>query len=294
MRRDLEALTPVQALRFALEAQAWVLDVDGCLVRTARAGGAGGVPIDGAIELLQWLRGRGREFIVCTNASQRPASEYAAHLRALGLDIADAQMMTAATAAAAHLAAAHPGAAVLAVGDNGLTDALQLEGLEVTGTARPGVKAVVVGAADSYSAQRLNQACLAIADHAARLYVTVDTPWFHGGLQRSVSTSTAIAHAISGITGAAPTVCGKPSIAIGEVLRARLGGPGRDIVVVGDMASIEVQLARQMQALGVLVLSGGTAAADLAQLPPLHRPHLVADDVGHLLRQMEETQREGD
>lgn len=294
MRPDLDALTPTHALRYAVDAQAWVLDVDGCLVRTARAGGAGGVPIDGAIELLQWLRGRNRQFIVCTNASQRPAGEYAAHLRSLGLDISDAEMMTAATAAAAHVAVAHPGATVLPVGDRGLIDALQVEGLAVSSTAGARVRAVVVGAADSYSARQLNEACLAIADHEAQLYVTVDTPWFHGGMQRSVSTSTAIAGAITSITGVHPIVCGKPSVAIGEVLRGRLGGGSSDIVVVGDMASIEVQLARQMQALGVLVLSGGTAQASLTQLAPRHRPHLVVDDVGHLLRQMEEIRRQGD
>ena len=66
-------------------APGWVLDVDGCLVRTAKAGGAGGVPIEGAVDLLNWLHANGKQVIVCTNASQRPVTYYAAHLRKIGL-----------------------------------------------------------------------------------------------------------------------------------------------------------------------------------------------------------------
>jgi NagD protein len=145
---------------------------------------------------------------------------------------------------------------------------------------------VVVGAADSYSAASINAACLAIADHGAAFYTSVDTPWFHGGLQRSVAVSSAIAAAIAAVTGRRAEICGKPSVALGQVLRTRLGGAGRRLVVVGDMASIEIQLAHQMGAIGVLVMSGGTSAADLPALPPEHRPHVTVAHVGELIRRM--------
>lgn len=279
-----------QDMQGLLDAQGWVLDVDGCLVRTARAGGTGGSLIDGAGELLQWLRERGSDYIICTNASQRPAREYAAHLRELGLPVPDACMVTAATAAADYIAATHPGARVLPVGDAGLEDALRERGIPTVtpADARDGAvpQAVVVGAADHYAAAAINAACLAIADHAAAFYVTVDAPWFHGGVRRSVSVSTAIAAAITSVTGRRAEVCGKPSVAIGQVLRERLGGAGRRLAVVGDMASIEIQLAHQMGAVGVLVLSGGTSAAELPALPPEFRPHVTATDVGELIRRM--------
>ena len=63
----------------------WIIDVDGCLVRTVRTGGAGGVPIDGAAEFLDELERRGERYIVCTNASELTPEEYAQNLRALGL-----------------------------------------------------------------------------------------------------------------------------------------------------------------------------------------------------------------
>ncbi|MCK2127379.1 HAD hydrolase-like protein [Thauera aromatica] len=281
------ALVEADAVQTAAEAHGWVLDVDGCLVRTAAAGGAGGAPIPGAVELLRWLRRHERNFVVCTNASQRPARDYARHLREIGLDVADHELMTAATAAAGYIAAHHPGARVLTVGSDGLEDALRHEGMEL---ARPGealADVVVVGAADVYASAVLNAACLAIADKGAAFYVTVDAPWFYGGLGRSVATSSAIAAAIAFPTGRKATVCGKPSTALGEVLCQRLGGDGSRIVVVGDVASIEVRLAHQMGALGVLVMSGGTSPGDISGLEPMDRPDLQVADVGELVALIE-------
>lgn len=274
------------AVRQLVAADGWMLDVDGCLVRTSKAGGAGGEAIAGAAELLEWLRRHDKRFVVCTNASQRPVRTYAAHLREIGLDVADDEMMTAATAAADYIAITHPGARVLVVGDVGLTEAIAERGLTLAPSHAADADVVVVGAADSFGSANLNGACLSIADRGAPLYVSVDTPWFHGGVKRSVASSSAIAAAIGWVTGIKAQVCGKPSQALGTVLRARLGGEGKRLVVVGDMASIEVQLAHQMGALGALVMSGGTSVSDLPGLPPEHRPHWHGRDVGELVQQM--------
>jgi HAD superfamily hydrolase (TIGR01450 family) len=265
-------------------APGWVLDVDGCIVRTTAAGGSGGVPITGAVELVHWLKATGKKIVVCTNASQRTPARYGASLRAMGFDIEDGEMMTAATAAAAYVRTHHADGPVVAIGDEGLLDALRAEGVvSASDDPRPPV-AVVVGAADTYATRDINAACLAIADNAAAFYVTVDTPWFHGGVKKAVSASTAIARAIESVTGRSPVVCGKPAAAIAEVISDRLGLAGRDLVVVGDMASIEVKMARDMRAYGVLVLSGGTGPEDLPGLPPAHQPDACFENVGALLQ----------
>ncbi|WP_397475897.1 HAD-IIA family hydrolase [Pusillimonas sp.] len=267
-------------------ADGWMLDVDGCLVRTSKAGGAGGQLIEGAAQLLDWLRRHERQFVICTNASQRTVATYAAHLRHIGLDIADHEMMTAATAAADTIARAHPGARVLVVGDEGMVEAVRAAGLELADSDASDAQAVVVGAADHYNSSNLNAACLSIADHGAPLYTSVASPWFHGGVKRSIAVSSAIARAIASVTGASPIVCGKPSPELGAGLRRRLGGPDSRIVIVGDAAAAEIVLARQMGALGVLVLSGATHADALPHLPDEQRPHWVAKDVGELFKQL--------
>jgi ribonucleotide monophosphatase NagD (HAD superfamily) len=178
--------------------------------------------------------------------------EYSKHLREIGLDVADHEMMTAATAAADYIALKHPGATVLTIGDVGLDDALKSKGIEQAHIGGAAAQVVLIGAADQYTSKSVNAACLAIADHGAACYVTVNLPWFHGGNQRSVAMSSAIGRAVASITGCQPQVCGKPSQAIGDVLRTRLGGPDRQLVVIGDQAKVEVRLARQMGALGIL------------------------------------------
>jgi NagD protein len=265
-----EVLNATDATLLAIaRAPGWVLDVDGCLVRTAAAGGFRGSTMPGAPAFIRWLRDHGRQFVVCTNASQRPVREYAAHLRAIGLDVADHEMMTAATAAAAHIAKVHPRARTLAIGDRGLHDALRERQVDVCDSTARSAGVVVVGGA-----------CLAVADNNAALYVTAEAPWFHGGIERTVSASAAIARAIAAITGCQARMCGKPSLSIAQLLSDQLEPADGDIVVVGDSAEAEMKLAHIMGARGVLVFSGATSASDVANLPADQRPHLCADDVG--------------
>ncbi|PWU55444.1 HAD family hydrolase [Micromonospora globispora] len=259
---------------------AWVLDVDGCLMRTASPGGAGGAAMPGAAELVRDLKAAGHELIVCTNASQRPPARYAAHLRANGIDVADEEFVTAGSAAADYVAVHHPGARVLVVGADGVADPLCRHGVSLADPADADLAdVVVVGVADNYPAPLLNAAGLAV-DAGAPLYTTVDVPWFHGGLGKSVAVSAMIANAIGWATGVVPQVLGKPSPGLAETLSRRLGAQAV-VAVVGD-ALVEVQLARHMGARAVLVLSGATTAADLSVLPGGQHPDLVLDDVAAL------------
>lgn len=280
---DILETVSVDTVEAIARAPAWMLDVDGCLVRTIQAGGLGGGAMPGAPQFLQWLRDNGRRFLVCTNASQRPVGHYAAHLRQIGIDVADHELITAATAAAAHIGRTHRDVPTLAIGDRGLKEALHQHHVQLCEPESRSAGVVVVGAADTYATAELNAACLAVSDNDAALYVTADTSWFHGGMGRAISASTAIARAITSITGKRAQLCGKPSWPIAHCIRDCLQAEGSDLVVVGDSAFAEMTLARMMGAFGVLVLSGATKRADLAGLPPDQRPYLCADDVGELL-----------
>jgi NagD protein len=262
--------------------RAWVLDVDGCLMRTARAGGAGGTAMPGAGKLVDALRRAGHTVLICTNASQKPPREYAAHLRSAGIDVPDADFITAGSAAADYIAAHHAGSRVLVVGEEGLADPIRGLGLELADADTKGLAdVVVVGAANGYSNELLNAACLAV-DAGAPLYTTVNVPWFHGGLGKSIAVSGTIAAAIGWTTGTAAQVLGKPSAALGETLLHRLGTPAGQITVVGD-ATAEIELARSMGANSALVLSGATSPELLATLEGAARPDLAVADVAELL-----------
>lgn len=264
----------------------WMLDVDGCLVSTSRAGGAGGSLLPGATELLAHLYAAGHSVVICTNASERTPAHYAKHLRSLGLDARDEDFITAGSAAADYVAHHHPGATVLALGAEGITRPLADLGLTLADpqAERPGGLAdvVLVGAQDLYTRDELNAACLAV-DAGAALYTTVGSPWFHGGRGKSVAVSSVMAHAIAWATGVTPHVLGKPSPALGETLQRRLGVPAAEITIVGD-APAEIALARAMGSHAALVLSGATSAADLAALQGADRPEVAVAGIADLLK----------
>ena len=263
----------------------WVLDVDGCLVRTDRAGGAGGVALTGAIDFVTELERAGHQVLVCTNASELPPAAYADHLRELGFPITDEQFVTAGSAAADHVAAHHPGARVIALGGEGTSQPLVDRGLTlITDGNLDGCAAVIVGAAPAYHRDELNAACLAV-EAGAVLYVTQNSAWFHGGRKRTIAVSALIAAAITWATGVEPRVAGKPSEVLAEALLERLGKPAPETAVVGD-AIAEIRLARVMGAHSVAVLSGALTTDDIDRSDVSLRPDLVIADVGALHRQL--------
>lgn len=259
----------------------WMLDVDGCLVSTARAGGAGGVPMPGAIELLDALYAAGHSVIICTNASEKTPADYADHLRETGLNARDEDFTTAGSAAAEYIAHHHPGARVLAVGAEGISVPLAGYGLELAEPGGQPADVVLVGAARGYSTDLINAACLAV-DAGAPLYSTQASPWFHGGRGKSVAVSAVMASAIAWATGVQPRVLGKPSPFLGETLQRQLGVPAEAITIVGD-AVAEIDLARAMGANAALVLSGATDADRLGTLEGAERPDVALADVAELL-----------
>lgn len=264
-----------------LNSRGWVLDVDGCLMRTARAGGVGGEAMAHAADLVEALYSAGHAVVVCTNASAKTPQDYAAHLREQGIGVRDEDFMTAGSAAAEFIAFHHAGARVLALGEQGIRAPLRSLGADLFEPGQPGLADVVlVGAADVYSTAGINAASLAV-EAGAPLYTTVDVPWFHGGRGKSVCVSAAIANAIGWAAGATPQVLGKPSKALGETLLRRLDVPANEVTVVGD-ATVEIMLARHMGANSTLVLSGATAAGQLDALTGAARPDAALADVAEL------------
>lgn len=262
----------------------WMLDVDGCLMSTDRPGGQGGQPMPSAGTFLAHLYESGHRVVVCTNASERTPTDYAEHMRSVGIPIRDEDFMTAGSAAADYVADHHPQDRVLAVGADGLVSPLRDRGARLVGPDASSVDVVVIGDAESYSHEMINAACVAVEAGAA-LYTTVLRPWFHGGLGKAVAISALMTTAVGWAGNHEPQILGKPAPSLAKTVQRRLDLPADQICIVGD-ASAEIELARHIGAHAALVLSGNLKPEDLAGLSGSDVPDTVVTDIDVLCRHL--------
>ncbi|MEZ0240479.1 MAG: HAD-IIA family hydrolase, partial [Chloroflexota bacterium] len=288
---DLVARIDSPDLRAALAGvRALVLDADGVLMSRNR-------PIPGSPEALVELRRRGIPYRVVTNFSSAHRSSLAAGFgKATGLAVDGAEIITAASAAAAYTAAHHAGAPllVLAAADARREwDGQRLLTPEAADRDGVQVGAVVIGdAGDDLSYRNLDIAFRQL--RAGAEFVAMHrNPWWI--TERGVTLDAgAVVAGLEFALGRRAVVSGKPSPvvfrqAVAE-LRSdirRLPGTGArrlrvgEVAMVGDDAQADVAAAKRVGLRGVLVLSGKTSAEDLERPRPgrANQPDAVASDL---------------
>ena len=265
-------------LRAALDGVgAFVLDADGVLMFK-------GAPIAGSPEALVELRRRAVPYRVVTNFSSAHRSTLAAAFgKATGLAVDAAEIITAASAAAAYTAERHPGAPllVLAAPDARREWAGQevLSPDEADARAEP-VAAVVIGdAGDDLSYRNVDIAFRQL--HAGAEFVAMHrNPWWMTPKGFTLDAG-AIVAGLEFALGRRAVVSGKPSPvvfrqAVAELraeLAARTAGRvgtrlrARDVVMVGDDPRADIAAARRVGLRGILVLTGKVDATEAAASP---------------------------
>ena len=261
----------------------FMFDVDGTLILSDSSLGGYKV-LPGAIEVLEALRRRAIPFVALTNGSAYPPAEQAAKLRALGLPIEDAQMLTP-SSVAADMMPRRGVRRVLVLGTPGVGHALEEAGLETVFTGQPGTEtadAVYIGWHPDCGMKDIEVACKAIWN-GAKLYVASDVPFFASSAGKTIGYSHAITAAVRKMTGAPMILTGKPSLNALRFIARKLGVPMAKVGVVGDDPVVEIIMARRGGATGFGVTTGFNKADDWAAQPPLRRPHRVLGSVGDLL-----------
>ena len=273
------------------DARGFIFDMDGTLALGDR-GNHGLTPLPGAVALLDWLRSRGRPYVVFTNGTNRTPAQFARVLREAGLDVPDDQMMTPASSAVL-MFAKRGYKRVMVLGTEGLTGPLTEAGIEVVPPVEPAedtrpseepadVDAVFVGWFRDFTMSHLEAACHAVWA-GAELYSASETPFFAAAGGRALGTSRAISAMIRSVTGCRLTVTGKPSPDALRAAAARLGVPAKRLVVVGDDPLLEVPMAHRGGALAIAVQTGLAGPDAYEHLPPDKRPHLHLRGIDELL-----------
>ncbi|WP_433666569.1 HAD-IIA family hydrolase [Nocardia sp. CA-136227] len=252
--------------------EALLLDLDGTLFR-------GHERIPGAPEALSAGAPEQRLMYVTNNAS-RSADAVALHLRELGFDAHEDEVVTSAQAAARLLAQRiPPGSTVLVVGTDDLMSEVENVGLQAIRRfdgALP--SAVVQGHSPQTGWPDLAEAAYALRQGALWVAANTDAtlPTERGLAPGNGSMVAALRHA----SGLEPIVAGKPYAPLMEDALERAGT--RDALVVGDRLDTDIDGAHTTGLESFMVLTGVSTLEDLRAQPADRMPTYIAESLDAL------------
>ncbi|WP_270887835.1 HAD-IIA family hydrolase [Pedococcus sp. 5OH_020] len=258
--------------------RAVVCDLDGVVYRGPEA-------VDHAVSALSALT---VPVVYATNNASRPPQEVAAHLTDLGLHVSGRDVATSSEAGAAELARRlPPGSTVLAIGGEGVREALRQHSFRVvTGTQAQESRdetyaGVLQGYGPAVTASDLAQAAYAVSAGALWVATNIDeTLPTHLGTAPGNGTLVA---AVQRATGCEPIVVGKPHAPLYRLCADRLGQPASQLLAVGDRLDTDIAGAVEAGMDSALVLTGVDSVTSLAGAPAPLRPTYVVPDLRALV-----------
>jgi glycerol-1-phosphatase len=260
-----------------------MLDLDGVVY-------VGPDAVPGAPAHLDRARAAGMHLAYGTNNASRTPHRVAEHLRDLGIDASDEDVVTSAQAAARLLSEQLPaGSAVFLVGGRGLEVALAELGLRPVQDRDEKPAAVVSG----FSADLRWSTVIAGA-----ILVRDGLPWVASNTDLTVPTphgpgpgNGALVGVVARFAEREPVVAGKPEPPLFEETLRRVGGERP--LVVGDRLDTDIQGARKVGYDSLLVMTGVTDVRTLVSAAPPLRPSYVASDLSALGRPQPQPEQAG-
>lgn len=240
-------------------------------------------PVPGSPEALRALLDAGKRLVFVTNNPGKHPAAYAERLRGMGVEIEEAQIVTAgmvvARLAGEAAVAAGAGGSAFVIGAPALREMVAATGARVLeGDEGREADAVVVSGHRGFDYDELLTAKRAL-DRGAALFATSHDPTmpFPGG---EVPGTGAILAAVETASGKRATIAGKPERHLFEMALEELGVAG-PAAMVGDRISSDVVGGARAGLETILVLSGTTTREEAAAAKPA--PDFVLENLSGLL-----------
>ena len=252
--------------------EAWLMDMDGVLVREEHA-------IDGADRFLARLRELGRPFMLLTNNSIYTQRDLAARLRRSGLEVPETAIWTSALATARFLSDQRPGGSAYVVGEAGVTTALHEAGYTLT---ERDPDYVVLGETRTYSFESITRAIRLIGGGARFIATNPDTtgPSAEGPMPATGS----VAALVSRATGVDPYYVGKPNPLMMRSALNAIEAHSETTAMIGDRMDTDVVAGLEAGLETILVLTGVTTPGEAERYS--YRPSRIVDSVAELIDQL--------
>lgn len=252
---------------------ALLLDLDGVVY-------VGPDAVAHSVEAIRAARSSGVVAAYVTNNASRPPAVVAEHLRELGLEVDEHDVVTSAQAGAREVAArVPPGSRVLVVGGPGVAHAIRARGLEPVHTAAAHPAAVLMGYGPDVSWRDLAEASYAVG--AGAYFVATNTDTTIPLAQGIAPGNGTLVAAVVAATGRAPLVAGKPFAPLMHESVERIAA--RSPLIVGDRLDTDIEAGHRAGIPTLLVLTGVTGVDELLAAPPERRPTYVAADLRGLV-----------
>ena len=249
-----------------------VLDLDGVVY-------VGRDAVHGAAEALNAAQSGGMHLAFVTNNAARPPSVVGDHLRELGIDASDEDVVTSAQAAARLMAVQLPeGSRVFLVGGEGLDLALRERGLQPVTSGTDDVAGVVQGYGPDMPWKQIMQGATLVRS---------GLPWVASNTDMTIPTPSGVApgngaavRMVAEFADREPQVAGKPERPLFEETLTRVGGERP--LVIGDRLDTDIAGAVTMGWDSLLVLTGVSGLDELVRAEKAERPTFIAPDLAGL------------
>ncbi len=236
--------------------------------------------VPGSVDAIAQSHRLGLRTAFVTNNAGRPASQVADHLRSLGIDVQNEDVVTSAMAAADLLAHRLPaGSAVGIVGGAGVSASVEAAGLRAVAPSSPEVVAILMGFGPDISWRDLAEASYAVA--AGALFVATNTDRTFPTPEGIAPGSGAFVAAVQEASGVTPLVAGKPEPTLYRNAIDRF--QSKNALVIGDRLDTDIAGAVNAGLTSLLVLSGICSAKQAVLASVGQRPDLIAADLQGLV-----------
>lgn len=247
--------------------KAYCLDLDGTVYR-------GTEPLQEAVDFVNGCQEGGSETFFITNNAALTRSAQQKKLAEFGIKTDIGHIMNSAIALARYCSQYYKGASVMMIGEEGLEEALEAEGVTVT-TKSPDV--VVMGLDRQITYTKLAEACLAIRNGAAFLGTNFDLkfPSERGLVPGNGSFLTLMEAA----TDTKPLIVGKPEPHMLQFIQQQGEFQKHEMVLIGDNYDTDILAGIRYGIDTAYVATGVTTYEDLLtkELQPTYVLRTLAD-----------------
>ena len=231
-------------------------------------------------ELLKTIRETGGKYLFMTNNSSKSVEDYIKKLQKLGICATREDFITSSQATAYYLHKYHEGQKLYVCGTESLKAELRMEGFTVTEDIAE-VDCIVMGFDTELTFRKLHDVSYLLLTRPELPYIATNPDLVCPTEFGSVPDCGSVCIMIENATGKKPVVIGKPSPLMPQLAMERLGISKEQTCVVGDRIYTDVKSGLNAGITGILVMSGETTPAILAESPD--KPHLVLEDAGEIL-----------